>query len=141
MRNQSLVLLLGESILMDGIAESLTQNNHFLIRREVSIGLDMCVYIKLLKPDMIVFEWGMSSIDSILSGLSELTNIVLLGLDLDSGRVVVLNSKQFPIDTMNDLGRLLESEMVLNNQYHEEATTHDKTWNQRFVNPDQVGSL
>lgn len=115
MRSQSLVLLLGESILMDGIAESLAQNNLFLIRREVSIGLDMCVYIKLLKPDMIVFELGMSSIDSIVSGLSELTNIVLLGLDLDSCRVVVLSSKQFPIDTMGDLGRLLESEMVLTN--------------------------
>ena len=116
MRKQSLVLLLGESLLMDGVAESLARNSKVLIRREMSIDLDMCIYIKLLKPEMIIFELGISNIDAILSGLSEQSNMILLGLDLDSCRVVVLNCKQFLVDTMSDLSRLLESEMVLNPQ-------------------------
>ena len=113
MRNQPLVLLLGESILMEGVAASLAKSQLICMRHQVSVDLDLGGYIRHTQPDMIIFELGSASIEAMLSGLCQYTNILILGLDLDCQRAVVLISKQLPVQSMNDLGRLLERETRL----------------------------
>ena len=107
MEQRPLVVLLGDSLLMDGIAVSLAGRE---MPGTIRMDSDISECLKTLQPDLILFELDAPHLTAVLSVLSEQPGIQLVGLDLACSRVIVLNSQQYPTPTMNDLCQVVEAE-------------------------------
>ena len=108
MGHQPAVVLLGNSLLMDGVAISLA-NTHMdnVIRADPAIA-NTRAYLQSLQPDLIILELGDHRTDTALSLLKENPDIILIGLNEDSSRVSVLKTQECTIDTMQDLQEVLQ---------------------------------
>ena len=107
MAKSPLVALLGNSLIIDGVAESLASRHPWdVVRIDIT---DFEQRIKSLKPDLIVYELENPKSSSILSLLSEQPGTLLLGLDSSSSRVIVMNSHQHITRTMQDLYKVFQS--------------------------------
>jgi hypothetical protein len=110
MQPRPLVVLLGDSLLMDGIAVSLAGRKMPGTIRMDSDVLDIRENLKTLQPDLVIFELGAPQSPAILSLLKEQPGIHLMGLDPACSRVIVLNSQQHPTPTMNELYQVVQAE-------------------------------
>ena len=108
MQNRPLVVLLGNSLLMDGVALSLSSGQKLGVVR-MDAGADgIREQLKLLEPDLIVFELDAPCSPKIMSLIKNRPSTLLLGLDLDCCRAIVLNSSQHPTHSMDELLRVVE---------------------------------
>jgi hypothetical protein len=110
MEKRPLILILGDSLLMEGIAVSLAGCPQLSL-----IGIDYSEFdvwqkIDSLNPDAILFELEIPQSPLIFWLLKERPGILLLGLDLSRSRVIVLNSRQHCSKTMHDLCQIVEAE-------------------------------
>jgi len=109
METRPLVVLL-DSILMDGIAVSLAGNQWLEITCLDAHASDVRQRLHTLKPDLIIFELDTPRLPCILSLLWEQPGILLMGLDLAGSRAIVLNSHQHLTPTLNELCRVVQAE-------------------------------
>lgn len=111
MTNRPRVVVLGDSLLVEGVAVSLAKCQQFsLIRIDPAI-FDNWQRINFLDPDVIVFELDKPQSSFLLSLLKERPGIMLIGLDVDFNRVIVLNSRQQFTRTVRDLCQIVEAEV------------------------------
>lgn len=110
MERRPLVVLLGDSLLMDGIAVSLAGRQMPGTIRMDSDVVDVREHLKTLQPDLVIFELGTPTSTAILSLLSQQPGIQLMGLDPACSRVIVLNSQQHSTPTMNELYQVVQAE-------------------------------
>ena len=109
MEKRPLVVLLGNSLLMDGVAVSLTDRRMLgMVRMDRDSG-DIRERLQWLDPDLIVFELDDPNGPSIISLLKDCPETLLIGLDLDCSRAIVLNSRQHLTQSMNELQRVVQS--------------------------------
>ncbi len=111
MGKQTVVVILGNSMMMDGITVSLANNKTI---RSIQIDPSTTNLNELLKstePDLIVFELGTAWSQSILSLLSEHPGMPLFGLDLEFSRVIVINSYQRFTKSIEELSQLFQDEV------------------------------
>jgi hypothetical protein len=110
METRPLVVLLGDSLLMDGIAISLAGNQLLEMTRLDAHVSDVRQRLHTLKPDLVIFELDTPRLPCILSLLQEQPGILLIGLDLACSRAIVLNSHQHLTPTLNELCRVVQAE-------------------------------
>ena len=110
MADRPLLIVLGDSLLMEGAAVSLAECPQLSLIRLDSSVIDIWPQVDSLKPDVVVFELEIPQSPFVLSLLKERPGILLIGLDLDRNRVVVLNSRQQLLRTMHDLCQIVEAE-------------------------------
>ncbi|MBL7202080.1 MAG: hypothetical protein ISS56_18220 [Anaerolineae bacterium] len=111
MEKRPLVVLLGESVLMDGVAVSLGDQRALDVKRTGICAVGLRERLQSLKPDLIVVELDTRGSQSIVSLLRDQPSTLLLGLDLTCSRVIVLNSHQHMTRTMNDLCQVVQAEV------------------------------
>ena len=110
MEKRPLVVLLGDSLLMDGVAVSLAGRKSWgMVRLDIDV-LDIGECLESLNPDLIVFELDSPWSPPILSLITEQPGILLIGLDLSRSRAIVLNSHHHLTQTMNDLCQLVQAQ-------------------------------
>ena len=103
MEERPKVVFVGDSLLMEGVAAGLASwQTLAVIRLECDAG-DIEERLRSLAPDVIIFELDSPPSPIILSLLIERSQILLIGLDLDSSRVIVLDSHPQVARTMNEL--------------------------------------
>ena len=108
MSNRPLVVLLGNSLLMDGVAVSLTTRQLLgMVRMDVGAD-DIRQRIRSLEPDLVVFELDKPGTEKIISLIKDQPDLLLIGLDIDCSQAIVLNSRQQPTPSMNDLRRVVQ---------------------------------
>lgn len=110
MADQPLVVVLGDSLLTEGAAISLANCPQISLISIDSIAFDIWQQIDALNPNVIVFDLEIPHSPLILSLLKEKPGILLLGLDLECNRVIVLNSRQHFTQSMHDLCQIVEAE-------------------------------
>lgn len=110
MEQRPLVVLLGESLLMDGVAVSLAGKGMLGTIRMDSDVVDIRECLETLQPDLIIFELDAPQSPSVLSLLREQPGILLIGLDLACSRAIVLNSRQQMTRTMSELCLMVQAE-------------------------------
>lgn len=111
MRDHPLVLLVGDSLLMDSVADSLARSNLLEFNRLDFI--ENGELIKALKPEYIVFELDTPQADAVLALLRKRPGTLLLGVDPNCSRVIVMNSQEFVTRSMKELNHLFEIELGL----------------------------
>ncbi len=103
------IVLLGDSVLMDSVAESLA------VRQVPGVLRTACTSIgdqfEFLKPDLILFELGRPYSARVIALLQRRPGLVMIGLDLNSSRAIVLGGYQRVIDNMEDLYQVVQAEI------------------------------
>ena len=107
MARQSLVVLIGNSLLMEGVAFSLSSRPRLNVLQLEPALIQMKDCLRCLEPDLVVFELGTSWSESLTTLLNDQPEIRLAGLDLNTCRLVVLTSHQYQTDSMQDLLRVI----------------------------------
>jgi hypothetical protein len=105
---QPLVVVLGGSLLVDGVAIGLEKaqiNN--IIRVDPNIA-DTRPYLQSLQPDLIILELNDPRIESTLHLLKANPDISLLGINDSHSRALVLKTQEYTINTMQDFHELLQ---------------------------------
>jgi len=109
MENRPLVVLLGNSLLMDGVAVSLADKQMLRMVRIDTQTDDIWEQLESHQPELIVFELNNPNMLAIISHLKNRDDMLLIGLDLDCSRAIVLNSRQHLTRSMNELYRVVQS--------------------------------
>ena len=109
METRPLVVLV-DSVLMDGIAVSLAGNPMLEITCLDAHAIDVGQRLDTLKPDLVIFGLDTPRLSCILSLLWEQPGILLIGLDPACSRAIVLNSHQHLTPTLNELCRVVQAE-------------------------------
>lgn len=103
-----LVVLLGDSLAMEGIAFEL-MNSLLINVVRIDPSLLKCRDCwKCLEPGLILFELGAPGSETLLALLNEQPNTQLAGLDLLNCRLVVMTGHQHITQSMQDLLRVIE---------------------------------
>lgn len=121
------IVLLGDSVLMDSVAEYLTA------RRVPGVLRTACTSIgdqfEFLKPDLILFELGQPCSDRVMALLQRRPGLSMIGLDLKSSRVIVLGSYQRLIGNMEDLYQVVQAEMRRQESWPRGGERDGTNWN------------
>jgi len=103
LKDRALVWIIGDSLLMDGIAASFEEQ---LLEKPVRMAMvepNMNDRLHSSKPNLIIFELDTPGAYLLLETLREHPGIQLLGIDQNCARVILLNSMQRPTRTMKEL--------------------------------------
>jgi hypothetical protein len=110
MEQQTVVALLVDSMMMDGIAVSLTRYEAIRLIRLDPTAINLKDCLQTIVPDLIIFELGTVWFHAILSLLSEQPGLLLVGLDLECSRVIIMNSQQHQTKSIEELTQLFQDE-------------------------------
>ena len=111
MEKQTVVVFLGDSVLMEGVAVSLVHNESIISIRVDPATANLIECLRSIAPDLIIFELGTLWSSTILSLLSEQPGLQLLGLDIDCSRVIIMNSYQRYTKSIEELSQLFQDEV------------------------------
>lgn len=112
MDNRRLVVLVGDSLLMDTVEASLGENQEFGVMRIYTTVTDIAARLQSLYPDAVVFDWDAPHVEFVLDMLKQRPGVPLLGLDVTCSQVTVLTSEQHLTLTANDLARVVKAHSV-----------------------------
>jgi hypothetical protein len=107
MENRRIVVLVGDSLLMDTVEASLGENQEFGVMRIYTTVTSIADRVKSLCPDAIIFDWDAPHSEFVLSFLRDQPGVPLLGLDVTCSKAIALFSEQHLTLTMNDLARVV----------------------------------
>jgi hypothetical protein len=109
MTTRSGVLVIGDTVLMEGVALSLMERRTVSVDRINPKETDVWTCVTMTNPDVIVFEIGCPQSLVILSLMHEMPGMQLLGVDMQGDRVIVMNSRSYTARSMLELHRVFES--------------------------------
>ena len=109
------VLLLGDSVFMDSVAESLLERNSSIVVRISSKIQKARELVNSLNPDLIVYELNAQNIDPIFGIIREQADTLHLGIDLSFKQIILLDCQRKPADSLQELCELVLQEVSLRN--------------------------
>ena len=109
MENRRIVVLVGDSLLMDTVEASLGEDQEFGVMRMYTTVTDIAERLQSLSPDAVIFDWDAAHVDFVLTMLKQRPGVPLLGLDVTCSQVTVLCSEQHLTLTVNDLARVVKA--------------------------------
>ena len=108
MENRRTVVLFGDSLLLDTVEASLADYGELGVVRIHATVTDIGERLKALCPDLIIFDWDAAHLQLVIPLLRDQPGVPLLGLDVTSSKVIVLNSQQYVTPTVNDLAQVIQ---------------------------------
>lgn len=121
------IVLLGDSVLMDSVAEYLA------VRRMPGIFRTDCSSVddqfEFLKPDLILFELGQPCSTRVIALLQRRPGLVIIGLDLNSSRAIVLGGYERVIGRMEDLYQVVQAELRRQESWPQGGERDGTNWN------------
>jgi hypothetical protein len=106
--DQRLVVLFGDSLLMDGVEASLSVMPELGVMRIHTTVQDVRECLMSLRPDLVIFDWETPQANHIVSVLRDQPGVTLLGLDVASRKVIAVSSHEFTPLTADDLARVIQ---------------------------------
>lgn len=103
------IVLLGDSVMMESVAESLASRGATGLLRTTRTGL--ADHFDLLSPDLILFELEQSLPDQVIELLRQQPGPVLVGLDMQSSQAIILGGYRRVVRNMDDLYQLVQAEL------------------------------
>ncbi len=107
MKERRIVVLLGDSLLMDTVEANLEDNQALGMVRIDTAVIDAGKCLECLSPDLIIFDFDAPHSHLAISYLRDHPGIPLLGLDVTCSKVIVLSSQQCTALTANDLAQVI----------------------------------
>ena len=123
MENAPHVLLLGNSVFMDGIAESLLGHQQSVVTRVNTNIEEVGPLLPSITPDLIIYELGSSANHPIFALMNEQAEISHLAIDLKSKLVFLYHCKTGPTGSMQELCDFVSDEIAFKNRKKKELKT------------------
>jgi hypothetical protein len=111
MEKRPLVVLFGDSVLIDGVAVSLGEKEGLEVTHLDTTGVGVHERLGDLEPDLVVFELDSPYASSAFTFLREHPGIILVGLDLTCSRTIVLDSQQHVTPTLDALCQIVQTKV------------------------------
>ncbi len=111
MEKQMLVVVLGDSLLMDSVGSDLRDGLDLNVIQVNAFSADDGDWLKSLNPKLIVFELNTPRPCHILSLLREQPGTLFLGIDINCSQAIVLNSNLHSIGNMKELCQLAQTKL------------------------------
>ena len=115
MERKPQVLLLGDSVFMDSVAESLLERKCSNVVRICSKTQQARDLVNFLNPDLIVYELNSQNTDPIFAIIKEQADTLHLAIDLNCKQIILLDCQRKPAESMQDLCELVLQEVSLKN--------------------------
>jgi hypothetical protein len=112
MKKRPLVVLLGDSLLIDTVEATLGDNQDLGVVRMHTTVTDVGERLKSLNPDVIIFDLDGPHSQFVLPFLRERPGVPLLGLDITCNRVIGLTGQHYTTLTMNDLTHVIQAQLL-----------------------------
>lgn len=110
MIEDQVVVLFGDSLLMDAVEASLGRRQGLSVVRISTTMHHVEEYVHSLRPDFIIFDWDAPHTQIILSFLRYRPGVPLVGIDITTSRVTALSSLDYPVLTVSDLAQVVRME-------------------------------
>ena len=110
MEDSRLVVLFGDSLLMDGVAAGLCASQSLSYMRILDTVPDLRECLQSLQPDMVIFDWDTPEAQLIVSVLRDQPGVTLLGLDVHNRKVIIVSSHQYTPLSVTDLVQVIQSQ-------------------------------
>jgi DNA-binding NarL/FixJ family response regulator len=107
---QRLVVLFGDSLLMDTVEAGLEDSQDLGVMRIHTTVADVEERLKSLAPDLVILDLNTPHLAFIVPFLRDRPGIPLLGLDVTCSKVVALSSQQYLAFTADDLAELIRTQ-------------------------------
>jgi hypothetical protein len=107
MEHRRIVVLYGDSLLMDTVEASLTDSEELGVMRIHNTVSGAGERIRSLHPDVVIFDWDGTHADFLLPFLREQPGVPMLGLDITASQVIVLSSQRYATPTVNELAKVI----------------------------------
>ena len=111
MAYQPHVLLLGESVFMDSVAESLSEQKFSNVVRINLKTQKAKELVNSLNPDLIVYELNAQNTDPLFALIREQADSLHLAIDLNCKQVILLDCQRKPAESMQELCELVSQEV------------------------------
>ena len=108
MEERRIVVLFGDSLLMDAVAVGLSDKQELGVMRIYTPITGVEEQLMSLSPDMIIFDLGAPHLEFIFHLLRDHPGVPLLGLDVTSSKVIVISSQQHTTLTADDLAQMIQ---------------------------------
>jgi hypothetical protein len=109
MNTRRAVLIYGNSLFLAGVAAQLDTVPGLLIERVDTSGLRTSEWLQPGCPQILIIDLATTRADFVLHCLMDCPTLMLVGLDLQNSRAILLNSQFFPVTTLQDLTQVLQS--------------------------------
>jgi hypothetical protein len=106
------VLLLGNSILMDGLAESLQMQQPSTVTRVNAAIQEIDQHLSSIHPDLIIYELNHSAANPVFSLLIEHNEVSHLAIDQKNKQIFLYYCKTEPTGSMKDLCDFVSTEVA-----------------------------
>ena len=107
MEERRIVVLFGDSLLMDTVAAGLSDKQELgVMRIYTPITDEEC--LRSLSPDLVIFDLDAPDSGFIVRFLRDQPGVPLLGLDVTSSKVIVISSQQHTTLTADDLAQMIQ---------------------------------
>lgn len=110
--SRPIIWIIGNNMLMDGIAACLEERQIPNLIRWNSLHIDLQENLQACKPTLIIFELDTPGSYILLDLLREHPGINLLGVDRDCNQVILLNSSMRKTRTMSDLFQIVRETLA-----------------------------
>lgn len=108
MEKRRIVVLFGDSLLMDTVAAGLSDKQELGVMRIYTPITGVEEQLMSLSPDMIIFDLDAPHLEFMIHFLRDHPGVPLLGLDVTSSKVIVISSQQHTTLTADDLAQMIQ---------------------------------
>jgi hypothetical protein len=109
MVNTRTVVLYGKSLVVASLAACLADRPHLTLHHLDAATPDLARQIRLLAPDVLVFDLAAAHPDYAIALLREHPRLLLIGVDILNARTLILSGQQSEVLTIDDLEHVIES--------------------------------
>jgi AmiR/NasT family two-component response regulator len=123
MDEKQLVVLYGDTLLIDGVEASLTERNGLDVVRVDKTIANVAQHLKTIAPDLVIFDIDTPVIELsklIVPLLHKQPAVPFICLDAQHSEVVTLACEQHPSHSTNDLVDIIRKQLPLPEQHEEE---------------------
>ena len=114
MEDRRIIVLFGDSLLMDTVEASLGENPELGVMRMHTNMPDIGERLKSMQPHLIIFDWDAPHCQFVLPFLREQSGIPLLGLDVTCSKAIMLCSQDYTVLTADQLTELIQAQTAIN---------------------------
>ena len=107
MDNRHIVVLFGDSLLMDTVEASLSDGQEIGVMRIHASVPNIVDRLKTIRPDLVIFDWDTPHCQFVLPFLREQPGTPMLGLDVTCSRAISLGSQAHTVYTAEELGGVI----------------------------------
>lgn len=110
MDDRRIIVLFGDSLLMDTVEASLGENPELGVMRIHTNVPDVGERLKSIQAHLIIFDWDAPHCQFVLPFLREQSGTLLLGLDVTCSKAIMLCSQEHTIFTADELTELIRAQ-------------------------------